>query len=389
MATIRPFSLLIKPASADCNLCCPYCFYFDRNNLYPPPARMTVKTLEKLISSYLATPQSVYSFGWQGGEPTLMGLEFFKRVVELQQKHAPDGAVISNTLQTNGVLIDDEWARHLVEYRYLVGVSLDGPAEVHDAHRKNAAGQGSHARVMESIDCLKRNRVDFNVLTLVTQANVRKGREIYQYLREQGTAFQQYVPCVEFDEQGSLLPYAISGEEWGDFLCEVFDEWVRADTLRVSVRLFDAVLAKMVDNANSICHMSDNCGLYFVVEHNGDVYPCDFYVDSDMQLGNIKENDWVELQTSEKYRSFGKKKRNWSRDCANCEFLAYCMGDCPKHRNSSTSWLCEGLKKFFKHSLPTFERLATQIRAQRGPIADRNAPCPCGSGRKYKKCHGK
>jgi uncharacterized protein len=323
---------------------------------------MSNQVLDKLISGYMATEQQVYAFGWQGGEPTLMGLDFFRRVTDLQQKHGRPGSVISNGLQTNGTLLDDTFARHLHDYKFLVGVSLDGPADVHDHYRKRINGIGTHADVLRGIVCLRRNDVEFNILTLVNSANVTKGREIYRYLSDMGFAFHQYIPCVEFDESGAPQPWSISGEEWGEFLCAVFDEWYESDTRRVSVRLFDSILSYLVDGVRNICHMCGNCNQYFLIEHNGDVYPCDFFVEPDLNLGNVADHTWEEFLSSEKYHEFGLRKSAMAERCADCAFMRYCMGDCPKHRMSgNVSELCPGWKQFFVHSLPRFEELAGSI----------------------------
>ncbi|MCK4422813.1 MAG: radical SAM protein, partial [Candidatus Omnitrophica bacterium] len=276
----KPFSLLIKPASADCNLNCAYCFYLGHSSLYPriKVHRMSDQVLEKLISSYLRTNQPQYSFGWQGGEPTLMGLDFFKRVIQLQQKHGHPGANIANGLQTNAIRIDDEFAKHLSKYNFLVGVSLDGPPEIHDYYRKYKDNRGTHADVMRSIDCLKRNNVEFNILTLVNNINVCQPKEVYHYLCDNGFLYHQYIECVEFDPKGRLLPFAVNGEEWGNFLCAIFDEWIKGDTHRVSIRLFDSILVYMVEGLRNVCKMGQNCCQYLAVEYNGDVYPCDFFI---------------------------------------------------------------------------------------------------------------
>ncbi|HAH88397.1 MAG TPA: anaerobic sulfatase maturase, partial [Armatimonadetes bacterium] len=360
---MKPFSLLIKPASADCNLRCAYCFYLEKSGLYPYARRhrMPDDVLDRLIRGYMSTNQPVYSFVWQGGEPALMGLGFFRKVTELQQQYGRSGAVVSNGLQTNATLIDDELAAHLARYRFLVGVSLDGPADIHDFYRRRSSGEGTHADVLTGIECLRRNRVEFNALTLVTSANACRGGEVYRYLRDTGCCHHQYIPCVEFDAGGKPQPWSITGKEWGGFLCRVFDEWHAHDTRRVSVRLFDSILAYMVDGTRNICQISQNCCQYFLVEYNGDVYPCDFFADPDLRLGNISSDNWAELQESEKYRAFGELKSSWDEQCLDCEYMEYCMGDCLKHRTHegvSPSHLCDGWKTFFAHSLPAFREIA-------------------------------
>ena len=411
---MRPFSLLVKPASADCNLRCRYCFYLDRAELYPesPRHRMSDAVLERMISSFMSTDQPQYGFGWQGGEPTLMGLDFFKRVVALQQQYGRAGSAVSNGLQTNTTLIDDDWARHLRQYHFLVGVSIDGPAALHDHYRVFVNGRGAHADVMRGLECLKRNGVEYNVLTLVSQANVRHPREVYRYLRDDlGVRYHQYIECVEFDAAGEPMPFAVTGAEWGDFLCGIYDEWVAAgDTHRVSVRLFDSILTQMVDHVPNVCAMGRDCRQYLVVEHNGDIYPCDFYVRADLKLGTIMTDEWEALLESRPYADFGAHKRAWNAKCDHCQYLEFCAGCCPKNRPGeghpgSLSALCDGWMQFYRHALPGLRRLAGEVSAARererramaaqvaasrgGTPVGRNDPCPCGSGLKYKKCCGR
>jgi len=406
----KPFSLLIKPTSADCNLRCEYCFYLDRSALYPETKRhrMSDTVLDRMISSYMATAQPAYYFGWQGGEPTLMGVEFFRRVTEYQQKYGRRGAVVSNGLQTNATLIDDEMAAHFSKYRFLVGVSIDGPAQMHDRFRVNPAGRGSHADVLKGIDCLKRHNVEFNALVLVSSANVNRAKEVYHYLCDLGMYYHQYIPCVEFDNNGHPLTFTISAKQWGDFLCDVFAEWIRRDARRVSIRWFDSVISYLVDGSYTVCQMGQNCCQYFLVEHNGDIYPCDFFVQPELRLGNIRNTSWQELLQSQVYLDFGGQKMQWPRECDTCGYLAYCSGGCLKHRlfhgkrhSRQLSWLCRGYKQFYQHALPELKTLADTIKEERskariqaGPRDSsakigRNEPCPCGSGLKYKRCCGR
>ncbi|MCE9613996.1 MAG: anaerobic sulfatase maturase [Lentisphaerae bacterium] len=404
---MRPFSLLIKPASGDCNLQCNYCFYTRKCALFPDTARhrMTTEVLERTIASYMATSQPTYSFGWQGGEPTLMGLDFYRHAVALQQRFGSRGALVANGFQTNATLLDDAFASFLAAYNFLVGVSLDGPADLHDQYRRHAAGRGSHADVMRGIDCLRRAKVEFNILILVSAANVGHARTVYRNLTDQGLLFHQYIPCVEMQADGSPAPYTITASDWGQFLCDLFDVWHPADARRVSIRNFDAILAKLVDGQDAVCTMARNCCQYVVVEHNGNVYPCDFFVEPELLLGNVIRDDWPGMSASPVYREFGARKARWHPACDDCEFVTLCQGDCLKHRvpagspTVSCSHLCAGWKQFFAHTLPRFHQLAGQIRAQRRAVVlprgapsvavGRNAPCPCGSGRKFKQCCGR
>jgi uncharacterized protein len=368
---------------------------------------MSLDLLERMIGGYMATYQPQYAFGWQGGEPTLMGLDFFEKVTELQQKLGRSGSSVANGLQTNGTLIDDKFAAHLARYNFLIGVSLDGPAEIHDHFRTAETGADSHERVLRGMAALRRNNAEFNILTLVNSVNVKRGRDVYRYLRDMDVNFHQYIPCVEFDDRMQPMPYSISADAWGDFLCEIYDEWLAHDTRRVSVRIFDSILSLMVERKPNVCHMEDNCCQYFVVEYNGDVYPCDFFVEAGKKLGNVTVDTWDTIQSSTAYSAFGALKQRWSTACANCRYLEYCKGDCLKHRpsgNADTSWLCAGWQRFYAHSLPGFRRLADEVLEERekqrlsaqivlpneigSGKTGRNSPCPCGSGRKYKKCHG-
>ncbi len=328
---------------------------------------MATDVLETMIRRYLATPQPEWAFAWQGGEPTLMGAGFFEKILKLQTRYAPRGARISNALQTNGTLLDDHFARVLRDGSFLVGISIDGPAELHDVHRRTVSGRGTHRDVMRGLEALRRNGVEYNVLTLVSRANVDHPREVYRYLRELGVTFHQYIPCVEFEPDGSLRPYSITGEEWGDFLNGIFDEWHRDDTRTVSVRNFDAVLSLIVRDVSVMCTTGTHCRQYFVVEYNGDVYPCDFFVQPEKRLGNVVTDHFERMWRSPVYRAFGRDKKGWNEECARCEYLRYCAGDCPKMRYvqgedpSQLSVLCEGWKSFYSHTLPAFRDLAETI----------------------------
>ncbi len=369
---------------------------------------MSDAVLDRMIGSYMATEQPTYSFGWQGGEPTLMGLDFFRKVIDLQKKHGRKGAVVANGLQTNATLINEDLASHLGNYKFLLGVSLDGPEHIHNHYRITVDGKGSHGRVVRAINRLQRHRVEYNILTLVSTANVNSPAEIYRYLVDRGEHYHQYIPCVEFDEQGQPLPYTITGEQWGEFLWGVFSEWIKEDALRVSIRHFDSILTLVVDGYANVCSLDTNCCQYFVVEHNGDIYPCDFFVRKDLSLGNIMSSSWEEILDSTIYREFGKMKSQWNEQCRNCSFLKYCAGDCQKQRYYGSedprtlSWLCDGWKSFYERSLSEFQRLAQkvkQLRSRQPPVTapvpvppelpGRNDPCYCGSGRKYKRCHGR
>jgi uncharacterized protein len=365
---MNDFSLLIKPSAADCNLRCGYCFYIGHLGRTAPHPRMSDAVLERTIAGYMRSPQATsYTFSWQGGEPTLMGVAFFKRAVELQRRYARPGAIVCNALQTNGTLITDELAAFLAEYKFLFGVSLDGPAQAHDHYRKTIEGKPSHAAVLRGIDRLRRHGADFNILALVNSRTVKQPQEIYGYLKNQGFFHQQYVPCVEFDAEGRLQPYSVTGSEWGSFLCAIFDRWVAADVGRISIRLFDSIVEYLVSGKRNACTMGTDCRQYFVVEHDGAVYPCDFFVRDDVRLGNVSSNSWRELLASPVYRRFGLAKASWSDECRFCPWLALCHGDCQKFRppvgdSRGKSVLCEGWKAFYAHALPQLQRIADGLR---------------------------
>ena len=366
---MRPFTLLIKPASADCNMNCSYCFYLEKSFLYPEEKthRMSHDTLEKLVSSYMETEQPCYTFGWQGGEPTLMGTDFFKKAVKLQEKYGRKQVLVTNGLQTNTTLIDSAMAGFLAKYRFLLGVSLDGPQYIHDHYRKMHNGRGSFERVMKGIDILKKAGVEFNILVLVNDFNYSRAGEIYDFLVENGFYYHQYIPCVEYDDGGRLEPYSIKGGQWGIFLTELFRKWYPRDIYRVSIRLFDSILQYLVKKRPTICHMEDNCSQYLVVEYNGDVYPCDFFVRKELLLGNIHTHSWQELMDSGIYRDFGRAKSSYGHICSSCQFLRLCYGDCLKHRYylpgdaSRLSSLCSGWKMFYAAALPAFKNIAASL----------------------------
>jgi uncharacterized protein len=400
------FSLLIKPASGDCNLRCRYCFYLQKSDLFGPGAhRMNADVLETFTRKFLSMPMPQHSFGWQGGEPTLMGVDFFRQAVAYQRRYARAGARVSNSLQSNGTLLDAEWGRFLQQEQFLVGISIDGPASLHDISRLHRDGRGSHAEVLRGLGVLREQRVEHNVLTLVSHANENHADTVYHYLGELGVTYQQYIECVEFAPDGQRQPYALSPGKWGEFLCRIFDLWYPRDTRRISIRLFDSILSRLLTGVPTICAMSGDCRNYFVIEHNGEVYPCDFQVRPELLLGNILNTDFAALQKLESYRSWGQLKNPRSARCDACRFLPLCMGDCPKNRHAGQSYLCEDWQLFYQHCIGRFEELAASLSAERqqatmqhaggaspgGKVSPpgRNDPCPCGSGKKYKKCCGK
>lgn len=326
---------------------------------------MSGDCLEKCIASYMQTEQRVYSFGWQGGEPSLMGLGFFQQAVTLQQQYGRSGAVISNGFQTNGTMLSGSLAEFFTQYKFLVGLSLDGPEHIHNRYRRTIGGRGSFKNAMGGIKTLRRRQGEFNILTLVSEANVHHAGEVYDFLRNEDLRYHQYIPCVEFDSQGKRQPWAITGEDWGRFLLELFSRWYPRDIRRVSIRLFDSILNYLVYGQHNVCSMGNSCDHYFLVEHTGDIYPCDFFVDSELKLGNIQTDSWQTLRASPAYGEFAARKQILHTPCSDCELCTYCGGDCPKYRTrDGRSFLCEGWKLFYAETLPVFRDLAKQLTAQ-------------------------
>lgn len=334
-ATPRISSLLIKPASAVCNLDCAYCFYLDREaDPYKelPGRRMSLEILERLVDTYLfySYPNSVFAF--QGGEPTLAGLKFFEKLIEFQKEYGRDGQNVSNALQTNAILIDEDWCELLREYNWLLGVSIDGPEEMHDRYRFNKAGRGTWKQVMRGIEVLQKHKVEFNVLCVLSQANVERPKEVYQFFRGLGIDNIQYIPLAEFDPQGNLLPFTITPEQYGRFLSETFDLWW-PDRRKVRIRFFDNVAEALAGQKPGNCTMHETCDSYVVVEYNGDVYPCDFFVEKEWKLGNITLDSWPEIARRQRRYAFAAKKTLPRPECQVCEYEPICHGGCPKLRH--------------------------------------------------------
>ncbi|HOK80157.1 MAG TPA: anaerobic sulfatase maturase [bacterium] len=365
---MKQFSLLIKPVSSQCNSDCDYCFYKNLTVYKNQQSTfMTRQVVEILIKKYLSTQQNQYIFSWQGGEPLLMGLDFYKDVIHLQQTLARPGSVIGNGIQTNGYLIDEMYADFFSTNNFLVGISCDGPEHLHNKFRKIPDGRNAFHLVMDGIKILQKHNVAFNTLTVVTSEHAGKGKLVYQFLKDIGSDYHQYIPCVEYDKNRKKLPWTIEGINWGKFLIEIFQQWL-IDSQKISIRLFDSIILVLLGQPSGICQIERNCCQYFVVEHNGDVFPCDFFVRNDTLLGNITGNMWDDLLNSEKYRSFGTRKSLWHSDCDRCQYLKFCAGDCQKHRTGKgksgrpKSVLCEGWQLFYKETLPEFKRIAQSYR---------------------------
>lgn len=359
-------SLLIKPAGASCNLNCSYCFYLPKLSLYPEKRpRMSEEVLDALIRQYLSFSGAHPSFCWQGGEPTLLGVEFFERAVELEARYARPGQILGNSLQTNATLIDRSWAEFLAEYRFLVGVSIDGPPEVHDYYRRTHSGEPSHRRVVRGLNALREAGVEYNALSMVTPRSVNEPRRIYEYLKDSGFQFIQFIPCAEIDPStGRLAEYSVDPGAYGEFLCEVFDMWYKHDVGKIHIRFFEEVGISIVSGEASSCMFRARCGDYVVIEHNGDVYACDFFVEREWKLGNILENPLIEILRGKNFEVFARRKSQLARRCKKCQWGKLCWGGCPKYRliaageTEARSYFCPAYRKFFSRCLPRLEKLA-------------------------------
>lgn len=355
----RITSLLIKPASAVCNLDCAYCFYLDREaDPYKsmPARRMSMDTLERLVDTYLFYSYPNSTFAFQGGEPTLAGLDFFAKLVELQQRYGRDGQNVSNALQTNAVLLDDNWAQLFRQYNWLLGVSLDGPEEINDAYRFNKAGRGTWKQVMKSVECLQKNKVDFNILCVLNQANVGKAKELYRFYKSIGIDNIQFIPLAEFNPDGSRMPFTITAEEYGKFLVEMFDLWW-PDRRKIRIRFFDNIAESVAGMKPGSCTMHETCDSYVVVEYNGDIYPCDFFVEGSWKLGNITLDSWSEIARRTRRYSFAQKKTLAHPECQVCEWQSICHGGCPKFRHGpqgqfeDLDYFCQAYKMIYARAV--------------------------------------
>jgi len=369
-------SVLVKPVSADCNLACEYCFYSPKADLYPETKRhrMSDRVLRELTAQYIGLSLDRASFCWQGGEPTLAGLNFYRKAVKYQSLFAALGQIVENSLQTNGILIDEEWAKFLAHHKFLVGVSLDGPPDLHDHYRKDHTGGPSYEKVMRGTEWLKRFNVDFNILVLLNRRNIEHPRELYRFFLKEGFRYLQFIPCVERDSKtGKIAEYSITPEQYGRFLIEVFDEWTSEGIPQIYVRDFDELLIAYVTGEALSCTFSRECGKYVVIEYNGDIYACDFYVEPQWFLGNLTEQPLEEIVATEKFLKFKKQKSKLARKCEGCPWLIHCRGGCPKHwavPNSETNYFCPSYQMFFEHSYSGFLKLKRFVQ-QKGANAFR------------------
>ncbi len=424
------FHVMAKPIGPICNLDCKYCFYLEKESLYPQAQKWAMRedVLDSYVRQYIeAHDTPIINFAWQGGEPTLLGVDYFRRLVDIQKKYA-NGKRIQNAFQTNGVLLNDDWAALFKENEFLIGVSIDGPRALHDAYRVDKGGKPTFDRVMRGIETLKRSGVEFNTLTTVHRGNGDHPVEVYRFLKENGSGFMQFIPIVEriaqqvtadglqlispdFTGGAQVAPWSVEPRQFGRFLCAIFDEWVRRDVGTCFVQLFDVSLETWSGMEASLCIFKRQCGQALALEHGGDLYSCDHFVYPQNRLGNIMDAPLAALVESEQQRNFGEAKESTlPKYCRECDVRFACNGECPKHRFLKTpdgeaglNYLCAGYKMFFHHVDPYMRFMARELATQRAPAnvmrwtavqdaqqamaqAGRNDPCPCGSGKKFKHC---
>jgi len=371
------FQVFVKPIGSICNLDCHYCYYLEKEHLYPrgESFRMPDDVLEEYIFQHIeASPDPVIRFSWHGGEPTLLGLDYFRRIVELHRRHQPPGRRIANGIQTNGTLLDDDWCRFLAAEGFTVGLSLDGPPDMHDRHRLTRDGEPTHELAMQGFRLLQRHRVPTDILCVVNAHNVRFPLQVYRFFKMIDAQHISFLPMVESqpDASGGINPLSVPSEAWGAFLCTIFDEWRDHDIGRVKVQIFEEAARTAFDQEHSLCIFRPTCGDIPVVEHNGDFYSCDHYVDVEHRLGNIMETPLVELLESPAQRAFGRAKLEALPGyCMRCEVRAMCKGGCPKNRFLETpdgepglNYLCAGYRRFFNHCWPFVSEVAALWRRQ-------------------------
>jgi uncharacterized protein len=418
------FHVLAKPTGAACNLDCSYCFFLDKEALYPGSRfRMSDQTLEAYLAQLIEAHRTKrVTVAWQGGEPTLMGVDFYRRAIAYQEKHKKPGMTFENTMQTNGTLLNDEWCEFFKRNDYLVGISIDGPRELHDANRVDKGGRPTFDKVMRGLRLLQKHGVEYNVLTTVNRINGDRPLEVYRFLRDEAkTSWMQFIPIVErlnddgktlFQQGATVSERSVRPEQFGAFLSAIFDEWVRRDVGRVFVQTFEASVRNWMRLGSGMCVFDETCGGGVALEHNGDLYSCDHFVEPQYLLGNVAERPMAELVGSQKQRDFGLAKRDaLPKACLECDVRFACHGECPKNRFLETAhgepglnYLCEGYKAFFRHVDAPMRAIAELIRQGKpatnvmpllartdprpaAPQVGRNDPCPCGSGKKFKKCH--
>lgn len=388
----KPLYVMLKPAGAHCNLACKYCYYLEKNKLYPTAQRhlMSDEILEQFTREYIeAQTMNQVLFTWHGGEPLLRSIDFYRKALSLQQKYA-GGRRIDNVIQTNGTLLTDEWCEFFAQNHWLVGISIDGPQPDHDHYRLTAAGKPSWKKVMQGIKLLKKHGVEWNAMAVVNAYNANHPLEFYRFFKENGCQFLQFTPIVERltrHEDGrtlasladkdeiSLSEASVAPEQWGYFLCAIFDEWVRKDVGKIFVEIFDCTLANWMGISPGICAYSKECGHAGVMEHNGDVYSCDHFVFPEYKLGNIRDHSLIDMLYGEQQQEFSRLKHSsLPRQCKECDMEFACHGECPKNRfmkdkygDSGLNYLCPGYYHYYQHVAPYMDYMKQELMAQRPP----------------------
>lgn len=434
--TPNAFNIMLKPVGPLCNLNCTYCYYLEKKNLFPGKTqyKLDEELLEIYTREYIAAQNvPVVSFVWQGGEPSILGVDYYKRAVEIQKKYAGKKR-IENSFQTNGTYLTDEFCKFFKENNFLIGLSIDGPEHLHDYYRVDNQGKPTWKKVMQGLELLKKHGVEFNTLSVVNHKTAREPLAVYNFLKQIGSTFMQFIPIVErkakqvqegdqelvhhtFKGEASVTEWSVKPKEYGKFLISIFDEWVRKDVGKWYVQMFDVTLANWIGAMPGLCVFSETCGTAAVMEHNGDVFSCDHFVYDDYFIGNIRDTSLKQMMGSTKQAIFGQDKKNrLPAYCRSCPVRFACHGECPKHRFAKTpqgeeglSYLCEGYKMFFEHVKPAMDFMTKELKAERAPAnvmewlrrkeqasvtprqvkTGRNDPCPCGSGKKFKQCHGR
>lgn len=388
----KPLYVMLKPAGAHCNLACKYCYYLEKNKLYPTAQRhlMSDEMLEQFTREYIeAQTMNQVLFTWHGGEPLLRSIDFYRKAISLQQKYAGDRR-IDNVIQTNGTLLTDEWCEFFAQNHWLVGISIDGPQPDHDHYRLTAAGKPSWKKVMQGIKLLKKHGVEWNAMAVVNAYNANHPLEFYRFFKENGCQFLQFTPIVERltrHEDGrtlasladkdeiSLSEASVAPEQWGYFLCAIFDEWVRKDVGKIFVEIFDCTLANWMGISPGICAYSKECGHAGVMEHNGDVYSCDHFVFPEYKLGNIRDHSLIDMLYGEQQQEFSRLKHSsLPRQCKECDMEFACHGECPKNRfikdkygDSGLNYLCPGYYHYYQHVAPYMDYMKQELMSQRPP----------------------
>jgi len=380
------YNVIAKPIGPVCNMACSYCYYLSKKYLYHAGThfRLSEQILEMFIKQYIESNDTpAVTFAWQGGEPTLLGLEYFNKIIELQKKYS-DGKQIINALQTNGLYIDEFWCNFFAKNQFLIGVSIDGPEKYHNRYRKTSGGRGTFKKVIKAVETLIQFGVDFNTLTTVNRANQHSGRKIYAFLKEIGSRYIQFIPIVErqkrqadkksssqtmAEREAAIAPWAVEPEAYGQFLIDVFEAWVRADVGETFIQLFDVTLENWMGIQPGLCLFSEQCGTALAMEQNGDIFSCDHFVFDAYKLGNINNDRLIDLTQSDTQIEFGKnKKTSLPKQCFQCNVRFLCHGECPKNRFSKTSdgenglnYLCSGYRNFFCHTAPHMKFMANEI----------------------------